>query len=723
MKKLQIKLNNCHGLRHLDTSISFEKGNASAVYAPNGVMKTSFARTFSDLSQGQDSTDRLFPDRVSARSITNENGVDVAPDQIVVIVSYDQDMGPTEDTSTLLVDKALRDEYGALQRGIHEGKAELVAALKTQARTRKDVSSAVSLAFMRDDASFFLALLRIEGELLEEAAPYAEVPYDTVFDDKVVALLRTKEFRETLTQYVTRYNELLDESRYFSRETFSYYNASTITKSLDDNGFFAASHAVLLSSGEGSAQIASPAELTSLIEGEKQRISDDAELRKVFAVIERQLTRNAECRKFYDYVSDPEHLWLLPELKNIDRFNERVWKSYLKVNEGLYREAVTRFKDAESRKKEIQSAAAEQRGQWEQVIDIFNDRFFVPFTLTAVNRTNVVLGLEPVAKLGFEFNDGAEHVNVERGELLEVLSTGEKKALYILNVLFEVERRKDAPGETLFVVDDIADSFDYKNKYAIIQYLKEMAEEANFRLLVLTHNFDFYRTLESRFVPYSQCLMAHKTGEGVTLAPAVGIKNPFINDLKPHFFDDPIKRVAAIPFIRNLLEYTRGDADPAYTKLTSLLHWKPDTATITHAELDRIFGELFGSTGAWPVPDDSVITMMEEEADKCLTADASVNFANKIVMSIAIRLAAERHMVGKINDEGFAANIAANQTSQLFSRFKRDFPEQTATIRTLDAVVLMTPEHIHVNSFMYEPILDMADDHLRRLLDEVRQLS
>jgi hypothetical protein len=35
----------------------------------------------------------------------------------------------------------------------------------------------------------------------------------------------------------------------------------------------------------------------------------------------------------------------------------------------------------------------------------------------------------------------------------------------------------------------------------------------------------------------------------------------------------------------------------------------------------------------------------------------------------------------------------------------------------------MTPEHIHVNSFMYEPILDMADDHLRRLYQDVKDLA
>jgi len=30
-------------------------------------------------------------------------------------------------------------------------------------------------------------------------------------------------------------------------------------------------------------------------------------------------------------------------------------------------------------------------------------------------------------------------------------------------------------------------------------------------------------------------------------------------------------------------------------------------------------------------------------------------------------------------------------------------------------VMLMTPENIHLNSFMYEPIVDMNDDQLRRL--------
>src|SRR5690606_1088224 len=40
----------------------------------------------------------------------------------------------------------------------------------------------------------------------------------------------------------------------------------------------------------------------------------------------------------------------------------------------------------------------------------------------------------------------------------------------------------------------------------------------------------------------------------------------------------------------------------------------------------------------------------------------------------------------------------------------------------LEQVNLMTPENIHINSFMYEPILDMSNQHLKSLLTDVKAL-
>ena len=50
------------------------------------------------------------------------------------------------------------------------------------------------------------------------------------------------------------------------------------------------------------------------------------------------------------------------------------------------------------------------------------------------------------------------------------------------------------------MLDDIADSFDYKNKYAIVEYINYLIDlHANkLYMLIFTHNYDFYRTLSSR---------------------------------------------------------------------------------------------------------------------------------------------------------------------------------------------------------------------------------
>ena len=228
--------------------------------------------------------------------------------------------------------------------------------------------------------------------------------------------------------------------------------------------------------------------------------------------------RNAELREFYSYVLDDEAI--LSQLHNPDGLKQDVLKAYLKVNEDLYNDWTKKYDAAQQRRQELEEEARKQRTQWEAVIDIFNERFFVPFKLEAKNKTDVMLGLTSIIDLGFTYIDGQDSAELKRSELLQSLSTGERKALYVLNVIFEIETRKTAKQETLIVIDDLADSFDYRNKYAIIQYLRDITEDGLFRLLVMTHNFDFFRTIESRFVGYGNCLMATKNEGGITIAPS-----------------------------------------------------------------------------------------------------------------------------------------------------------------------------------------------------------
>ena len=720
---IQVDLQNCYGIKDLQRKFDFSEHSVFAIYAPNGAMKTSFAQTFRDLSNAIDSSDRIFPERATKRRLTDETGADLPPASVLVVSPYDETFGLTAKTSTLLVDSKLKKEYEALHVDINRVKNLFLKALKQQSRSRKNLETEISSTFTREDDQFYRALIRVKEEVRsQEDTPFADIRYDIIFNDKVLAFLNTQDFKAAISDYVEKYNELLDASTYFSRRTFNYYNASQIVKSLASNGFFDATHSVIFNADER-LEIKTREQLEKLITDEESRITNDPSLKKTFAAIKKQLERNVTLRNFQSCLQDMP--MLLPRLANIDSLRDEMWKSYFKARINLYEELISTYQDSEKRKREIEEEALKQRTQWEQVIDIFNARFFVPFRLAPKNREAVILGNDPMLRLAFEFQEesSGEAARVEKDTLMQVLSTGEKKALYVLNIIFEVEARRKANQETLFIVDDIADSFDYRNKYAIIQYLMDINDRPLFKQILLTHNFDFFRTVNSRFVKYSHCLVASKTVTGISIEQAEGIKNPFVNDWKQEFFTDRKKRVASIPFLRNLIEYTRGVGDHDFLKLTALLHWKADSSKITQKDLDDIYSRLFGGKGEFADARMAVVEMITEAADACLNGGDVGRFENKIVLSIAIRIAAEQFMANKINDPAFVGTIESNQSQALLKRFERDVKADTATVDVIKRVVLMTPENIHLNSFMYEPILDMSDEHLKKLYREVKALK
>lgn len=720
MKNLHVELENCYGIKNLKADFDFIGHKAIAIYAPNGVMKSSFAHTFKDVADGVPSKDLIFETRKPVRKITDENGNPVGKEEILVIAPYDEVFGHTEKTSTLLVDPKLRKEYEELNNTTDKAKEAFLKALKDQSKSKKNLEMEISSAFTKSDSEFYKALIRIKDEVEnQETGPYADILYDTIFDEKVLKALESPNTRTAIKDYVEKYNELISKSIYFKKGTFDYYNAGKIAKDLSDNGFFNAKHTVRLNATE-SLEITSQEQLEELIKQEKNALSKDPDLRKKFSDLEKLLMKNVQTRDFYTYLTNNEIL--LPGLANLEALKEDLWKAYIVSRKDLYLNLLEKYQSSEKRKREIEEEAGKQRTDWERVIEIFNERFFVPFRLEAKNRTAVILGSEPYLSLGFTFVDGSESKSVEKNTLMQVLSTGEKKALYILNIIFEVEVRTKAGQQTLMVVDDIADSFDYKNKYAITQYLLDITDRSNFRQIILTHNFDFLRTINSRFIKYSGCLMAEKSSSGIQLNQASGIKNIFVNDWKKNFFIDSKKQIACIPFIRNLVEFTRSDTDPDFIKLTSLLHWKADSAFITLGDLDAIYNSTFNTTGSSSDTIKPVINLIEEQASACLTAGDGINFENKIILSVAIRIFAEKFMATKIADPTLLAEIIKNQSQKLLSEFKTRFSGEIENIKILQRVILMTPENIHLNSFMYEPILDMSDDHLRKLYRDVLSL-
>ena len=80
-------------------------------------------------------------------------------------------------------------------------------------------------------------------------------------------------------------------------------------------------------------------------------------------------------------------------------------------------------------------------------------------------------------------------------------------------------------------------------------------------------------------------------------------------------------------------------------------------------------------------------------------------------------------MIALINNPAFVTAIDSNQTIKLLEEYKNKNLGSPDKLSILARVNLMTPENIHLNSFMYEPILDLGICHLKTLYADVKALT
>ena len=86
---------------------------------------------------------------------------------------------------------------------------------------------------------------------------------------------------------------------------------------------------------------------------------------------------------------------------------------------------------------------------------------------------------------------------------------------------------------------------------------------------------------------------------------------------------------------------------------------------------------------------------------------------------MAIRLLAEEYMITTLLANGCDQNvideISTTQTGALVGLFKKICPDKLREIKILDNVLLMSSENIHINSFMFEPLIDISAQNLTYL--------
>lgn len=727
---LKLNLRYCYGIGKLEAELEFNH-KGFAIYAPNGVMKTSFAKTMTDLSKGQSPSDLAFPDRESVFKVTL-NDKPLVKEEIFVVQSYDEKYSSGE-VSTLLADSDLKKRYEDVHRSIGEAKKDVDKSLKGSAgfgeKSRENIDPIIKEVFGGD---YYDALQDLEDELSQASeTSLADANYKILFDPKVQQLLADETVGEAVADFARKYDEITETSPIL-RRNFQYHNATEIQQQLASNNFFDAGHSISLAdeTSHEKTEFSSNEELRDMIEAEKLRVFDDEGLRARFDAFNAKI-KNKELQAFRDYITENKHL--IPELEDRGAFKRKLWLQYLLKAQSQYGDLISSYRSGQAELASIVAQADASRGDWDNVIADFNRRFlYLPFELYVENKSDAILkGTSP--SVGFIFrNEGDEkhYSQSQKQDLLRVLSTGEARALYILDIMYEVHVKWKYRRKTLFVFDDIADSFDYKNKFAIIDFLEDVTktEDTNFLAVVLTHNFDFLRTIASRGIcPPYQCRLAFKSADEVKLNnfDRSDIQNPFHK--WQNRLAEPNFTIAYIPFLRNVIEYTQGSKNPDdtdnadYLTLTRMVHYKDETEGLTMAEYKAVFERTFRTT-LFPdiAPNLRILDHILATAESCQNADDGVNLEHKIVLSMAIRIWAERYMIDRIRGDEPNFDPSRKQTGQLFQTFKDKFNNQTAEISLLRRVNLITPANIHINAFMYEPILDMGFGELVKLYQDVK---
>lgn len=724
MNILTVALTNCYGISSLSHEFDFTQARANLIYAPNGIMKTSLSNTFSQLSIGKEPQEKLY--NLEPSYTVMIDGDAIKSDEILVIEPFNPSFD-AKNLSTLLVNTEKKTRYDLLYKSIFEAKKSLIIELNKISKVRKDDIDSILCSDIGCNDIFEAVRWLQSNDLANDN--YKDLQYQQIFDDKVIALLKDKDIIECVEEYINRYNELVSSSSLFKTGVFTPSKAATISSSLKKESFFEADHKVILNGRDGIVD--SYDVFNEIFASEERELLADARLKKIN---QKLLTGVASVKTFQSILE--QHPELAVELSDIDNLKKVIWCTYYNEKKEQFDNLLSLF---DANKKELESIENEAKLEetlWYEAVETFKERFHVPFSLDIEDHRNTILGTT-APNIVFKFtNDAGDIVQFDRGQLtsLDVLSIGERRAMYLLYVIFEFKARQASGQRTVIIVDDIADSFDYKNKYAIIEYLKEIAEEDLFRMLVLTHNFDFYRTFQSRVLTErskrSTSYIAQKEQDrSISLLNGGDnyVSSPF-DVWRTKFSNNPAMIVAMIPFVRNLIEYKEGTTSDGYMLLTSLLHIKENTETLHLSDLENIISSSINNTAfnAAINKQQLVIDFIYETANT-LCADPvidEIRLENKVTLSIAIRLKAEAFIWSKISDK---SPIRGVQTGKLYDRYVSEFCASPSPIireikNTLGQVILMTPENIHINSFMYEPLMDLSVHHLVNLYHAVCQL-
>lgn len=748
MQDITIKIRNSYGIRRLEHTFRFNTtankhhNSIIPVYAQNGTMKSSFANTIYSYSKDIGIKDFIF-DEIGVCSV-EVDGTDIAKDNILAISSFDTSPFESKNMSSLVASEDIKNQYDELTAKYHAGWDELISKIKKVAKPNnrwkeKDILKSIISTYgtsipVEPDSLLHLLTEPSGRKQIEESPDYIQdIPHTRLESAQVDSFIKRN--AGTIKRLIDVYDEVR-KSPTFYKNGFDATNARKFADTAKNSKYFAAEHSMkLINSSTGMPyDVKNEEDLESALTTDIDLVlSKHPALKKPFTKLIEDFGKDnhSDLRKILE---DDKTKDIVLLMDNPISFKRRVWQGYLKACLPEADDLINLKKSIEDDLKALIQRAKDEQTEWDDIKDQFNDRFHnLPYTVEITNKESLIFKDTTIPVMALRYQHPVDERKTKlvepdqngKYQELQYLSTGERKAFYLLNILFELEVRQKSNSKHLIILDDIVDSFDYKNKYAFLEYINDIASKYNnLRIIFLTHNFDFFRLLKSRLnSDDNNFFIATKKHGDITLATADCFE--IFRHMRMNAHNDKKIWLATIPFVRNIIEFKTEDRkDPAspFMTLTNCLHSLDNDQKISTIKA-IIQTELSNITTA-PFNDGDEVNEVLIEVAKSIFDDGQFNLYENIVLAMACRRIAEDYMKIKINDRQLVENAKRKVpfTRGLYTIYKnsaRDIKKNKEIISTIN---LITPEHIHLNAFAYEPLIDIDKQRLIKLRDDMIKL-
>lgn len=697
------KVENAFGIKSLHLNLENDKKMyQELIYSKNGSFKTSFSNTLYNLSNGtlENVFDRLTDEKAILDISILENGKEIKNfDNRFVVFSreiYEQHSKLLSDYSseleTLTIDKK-NSEY--IKELLTEETIEIKLQIDDYLKgTGLNFEILLDMFSNLEDGYLDRIIQLLNTIINHEAQDISEINIKKIYQ-KAYDIVDQSEFQSKISNYIqvleNKINAQLFDKNFNENNCLQFINNVDKTKYLSETksrGLFLKDKVYY-----------DIAEVKKIFEEEIKKISKDPE------IIEqsKEITKLMGTAKESEFLK--ESIQKNPLLvKQLSAGRKNIFLSYLKSSSIDYNYWLEVVKKAKKELNNVLKIAQDKQTNFERAIEIYKNRFHPIFDIKIVNKAESMLGIK-TPTITFYHNRYCE-IPVSETKLSQILSSGEKTTLNILKFIVEYENCKKY--HPFIILDDIVETFDYSNRYAFMEYINDLVN-LDVPTIVMTHNFEFYRTVSKRIPKLRKSVASANSNGVVDIQTNNRINKNMENVLKCSNIYDFF---CAIPYLREIKTILLEDTKT----LDSCLHYKESTSKL---QIKDILLQ-FPSNAIKNLKIDENDIYMEklfEIADN-LSGFDDFDIVKKTILSLSCRLLIERKIIA--NNFNLLTNINMNQTAQLLDLYgEKLFPDVK---KYLEAIQLSTPEFIHANAFMYEPLIDINGKYLFELYNQIKKI-